>query len=181
LHEQKGDEKMKYAILISMIAIACSPATVQICDGNSCGTGWVMDQNTLLTAAHVVKNENVKVYVPKNNYLGSYTFEAPVIFYDWENDVAFIRTKNRIGKPLKPCQPVIGETIKVYGQDGSGPTRSARTIRKCTVKSLSEDSGILDCGLENKMSGAPVMSVKRKCVVGYAVKSGNDFSVFISF
>lgn len=174
---------MKAFILLSIstILIACSPATVQICSGESCGTGWIRD-GKIQTAQHIIMGaEEVTVYVPSSNYLGAHKFKSVVLETDELNDSANIELPYRLGREVKTCKPVENETVKVYGQDGSGPTRSARTIRKCRVTSVIGNKGYLDCLLENKMSGSPVISKSRKCAIGFAIKSGNNFSIFTAF
>lgn len=164
--------------LLSFVFLtSCIPATVQVCSGDSCGTGYTVSDRIIQTAAHVVgESKNVVVYVPYSNYLGAYVTSGIVVSVDKTLDSAKILVKKNISKPVEKCIGRNGDRVKVYGQDGSGPTRSARTVRTCIITNTNKAGGNLDCALEPKMSGSPI--VKRGCVIGWSVANWNSGSKY---
>jgi hypothetical protein len=173
-------------IFITLAMVGCGPMTVQVCDGDRCGTGWIKQSaeggQTVQTAAHAIGTaDEVRVFVPARNYLGPYVLRGTVTAREGSADLALVKVRGWIGRPLKTCDPVPGETVTAYGQDGSGPTRSARTIRSGRLVSVYPGGAVGDFISEPKMSGAPVMSDRRRCVIGWAVRTAGGYTEIRTF
>lgn len=81
------------------------------------GSGWFARRNLVVTAAHVVAGErNPTVAIP-----GAGTHNTDVVWLDPHNDVAVLRVRGAIARPLQYASPTPGTPVAILGYPNNGP------------------------------------------------------------
>jgi S1-C subfamily serine protease len=119
---------------------AAAPSVVRVL-GTACGlgvegTGWVVADGLVVTAAHVVAGEEDTEVVPSS---GGAT-RADTVVFDPHNDVAVLRVDNLDAPPLRLKDPHPGAAIAIVGYPLNGPLEASAGRIGGTETVLAQDA-----------------------------------------
>jgi S1-C subfamily serine protease len=101
------------------------------------GSGWIVEPELVVTAAHVVAGQADTTVEPAG---GVPRLRARAVFFDRRNDIAILRVPGLEGAPLPLAAPRPGTAIAILGYPESGPfTATAGRIGK-TANVLARDT-----------------------------------------
>ena len=111
------------AILQVAAVRAARPSVVRI-TGFACGlgvegSGWIVGKELVATNAHVVAG----IDRPEVDRRDDHGFQARVVSFDADNDVAILRVPGLQGTPLVMADPERGQPAALLGFPGNGPFR----------------------------------------------------------
>jgi S1-C subfamily serine protease len=118
-----------------------APSVLRIL-GTACGlgvsgSGWIVEPELVVTAAHVVAGQADTTVEPAG---GVPRLRARAVFFDRRNDIAILRVPGLEGAPLPLAAPRPGTAIAILGYPESGPfTATAGRIGK-TANVLARDT-----------------------------------------
>jgi len=112
------------AILQVAAVRAARPSVVRI-TGFACGlgvegSGWIVGRELVATNAHVVAG----IDRPEVDRRDDHGFDARVVSFDADNDVAILRVPGLQGTPLGMADPERGQPAALLGFPGNGPFRT---------------------------------------------------------
>ena len=112
------------AILQVAAVRAARPSVVRI-TGFACGlgvegSGWIVGKELVATNAHVVAG----IDRPEVDRRDDHGFEARVVSFDADNDVAILRVPGLQGTPLGMADTARGQPAALLGFPGNGPFRA---------------------------------------------------------
>jgi S1-C subfamily serine protease len=81
------------------------------------GSGWVVDEETVVTSAHVIAGEDDTTVTT----LRGVTLRARAVAFDTRNDVAILRVPGLTEAPLELVEPKRGMSVAVVGYPENGP------------------------------------------------------------
>ena len=150
------------------------PSVFQIkglgCNSLQYGTGFFIDENIVVTNAHVVAGVNSPEIIYKGN-----NYELDFISLDPNSDLAILRSENIQHRPLKLEEAEEGEfgTVVAFIKDGTKVTTEVEIREKILAvgKDIFGEPGesrealTLEAKIESGFSGAPVLN-KNSAVVG---------------
>jgi S1-C subfamily serine protease len=104
---------------------AAAPSVVRVL-GTACGlgvegSGWVVADGLVVTAAHVVAGEEDTEVVPSSGGV----LRADAVVFDPHNDVALLRVDNLDAPPLRLKDPHPGAAIAIVGYPLNGPLEAS--------------------------------------------------------
>jgi S1-C subfamily serine protease len=119
---------------------AAAPSVVRVL-GTACGlgvegSGWVAEQEIVVTAAHVVAGEDDTEVVQ----LDGHELAAQVVVFDPHDDVAVLRVPGLDAKPLRLVDPRSGAPIAIVGYPLNGPLSASAGRIGSTESVLAEDA-----------------------------------------
>jgi S1-C subfamily serine protease len=100
------------------------------------GSGWIVRPGLVVTNAHVVAGIR-KPHVDRRTGPG---FEATVVAFDADEDLAVLRVKGLRGRPLPLAEPERGTAVALVGYPGNGPLTRTPGRLGGTGKALSHDA-----------------------------------------
>ena len=117
-----------------------APSVVRIL-GTACGlgiegSGWVVEWEVVVTAAHVVAGERSTTVDPP----GGLPMDAEVIGFDSKNDVAVLHVPGLESRPLRLVEPQPGTGVAILGYPANGPLTAAAGRIGATARVPSEDA-----------------------------------------
>ena len=101
------------------------------------GTGWVADENLVVTNAHVVAGQINTQVQPGGT---GFPLPAKVMVFDEKNDIAVLRVRDLRLPPLPLAEPSENQSVAILGFPGNGPydVRAGRTGQ--TQRVISNDA-----------------------------------------
>ncbi len=151
-------------VLLGLVSCGASPPIVKLCTVDKatelptkCGRGFVAkDSPYTLTVEHLIDRSQFLAMVSDSEIV---VLRGYYVFLEKDIDVAFIRVRTTGPSDMPLCSPLIEaqEDVVIYGQDGP--------IKGKTILVTETDLRI-DALIVPGDSGSPVVSVKRKCIVG---------------
>lgn len=117
-----------------------APSVVRIL-GTACGlgiegSGWVVEREVVVTAAHVVAGERATTVARP----GGIPINAEVIAFDSKNDVAVLHVPGLDARPLRLVDPQPGASVAILGYPGNGSLTAAAGRIGATARVSSEDA-----------------------------------------
>ena len=100
------------------------------------GSGWIVRPGLVVTNAHVVAGIR-KPHVDRRAGPG---FDATVVAFDADEDLAVLRVKGLRGRPLPLADPERGTAVALVGYPGNGPLTRTPGRLGGTGKALSRDA-----------------------------------------
>jgi S1-C subfamily serine protease len=100
------------------------------------GSGWIARPGLVVTNAHVVAG----IETPRVDSIGGGIFDARVVVFDSQNDVAVLRVPGLHGKPLALADPARGASVAIVGYPENGPLRRTPGRLGGTADILSRDA-----------------------------------------
>lgn len=101
------------------------------------GSGWIADDDLVVTAAHVVAGQSDTMVEPAG---GVPRLHARAVFFDSRNDVAVLRVAGLDAAPLPLATPNQGASVAILGFPESGPFTATAGRIGTTAVVLSRDS-----------------------------------------
>jgi S1-C subfamily serine protease len=100
------------------------------------GSGWVADDETVVTSAHVIAGEDDTTVTT----LRGVTLRARAVAFDTRNDVAILRVPGLTEAPLELVEPDLGKAVAVVGYPENGPLDAVAGRIGESVRMLARDA-----------------------------------------
>jgi S1-C subfamily serine protease len=152
------------------------------CQGLTLGTGFAVDEHTLVTARHVVEGSR---FLEISTYDGR-TFEATATGTTTVADLAVVHVEESLTPvaTLAATDPIVSDAVTIVGYPGGGRlTTTGAIIITNEVDDVDPELGVafgVTASLEPGMSGAPVVNANGEVIgVIYGTSATQAQSVMI--